>query len=99
LGIAAIGFKELFLDYTNTATVGDVTINKSSGRVNVLAGASNLTVACNLVTANSHVMAIASQNDATGRVTSVVPSTGNFTINCIAPAANMAVDFVLFGAD
>ena len=99
LGEAALGFKELFLDYTNTATVGNVTLNKASGRVNVAAAASNVVVACNLVTANSRVMAWAAQADVTGRVTSVVPTAGNFTVNCTAPTANMAVDFVVFGAD
>jgi hypothetical protein len=99
LGEAALGFKELFLDYTNSATVGAVTINKASGRVNVANGATSLVVTNNLVTANSHVFVIASQNDTTGRVNSVVAAAGNFTINCTAPSANMSVDFVVFGAD
>ena len=99
LGKSAFGWKELFLDYTNTATVGNVTINKASGRVNVLAAASNVVIANSMVTANTHVMAVASQSDTTGRVTSVVPTAGNITINCIAPTANMSVDFVVFGAD
>ena len=99
LGEAALGFKELFLDYTNTATVGNVTINKASGRCIVAAAASNVVIACNIVTANSHVMAVASQADTTGMVKSVVPTTGNITINCVAPTANMSVDFVVFGAD
>lgn len=99
LGSGGLGFKELFLDYTNTATVGNVTINKSSGRVNVAAAATNITVTNSLVTANSHVMAVASQSDTTGRVTSVVPASGSFTINCVAPTANMSVDFLVVGAD
>ena len=99
LGRAGLGFKELFLDYTNTATVGDVTINKASGRAIVAAGAANVVIACNLVTANSHVMGWASQNDANGRVTAVVPTAGNITVHCTPPDANMSVDFVVFGAD
>lgn len=99
LGRAGLGFKELFLDYTNTATVGNVTINKASGRAIVAASAANVVIACSLITANSHVMAWPSQNDATGRVTAVVPTTGNITVYCTPPTANMSVDFVVFGAD
>ena len=99
LGAAALGFKELFLDYTNTATVGAVTINKASGRAIVANGATSLVVTNNLVTANCHVFVMPSQNDTTGRVNSVVPAAGNFTVNCTAPSANMSVDFVVFGAD
>jgi hypothetical protein len=100
IGQGGLGFKELFLDYTNTATVGNVTINKASGRAIVAAGAANVVIANSLVTANCHVMGWASQNDANGRVTSVVPTAGNITINCSpVPAANMSVDFIVFGAD
>jgi len=99
LGASNIGFKELFLDYTNTATVGAVTINKSSGRAIVANGATTLVVTNNLVTANSHVFVQPAQNDTTGRVNSVVAAAGNFTVNCTAPSANMAVNFLVIGAD
>lgn len=93
LGASGLGFKDLFMDYTNTATVGNVTIHKSSGQCIVASLASAVTVTNNQVTANSHVFATPCQNDATGRIVSVVPAAGNFTINCVAPTANMAVNF------
>lgn len=84
-------------DFTDTATVGAVTINKPAGRVNVANAATTVVVTNNFVTANSHVFCIAAANDTTGRVNSVVRAAGNFTIHCTAPSANMPVDFIVFG--
>jgi len=89
----------LRLDYTNTATVGAVIINKASGRVNIAAAGTSVVVTNSLVTAASHVMVVASTNDATARVTSVVPAAGSFTINTVATTAQTSFDFVVFNAD
>lgn len=99
LGVASVGWKGLYLDYTNTATVGAVTINKPSGRVNVAASATSITVTNSLVTAASHVFAVCSTADATARVTSIVPSAGSFTILLVAATAQASIDFLLINAD
>ena len=91
--------KRIYMDYTNTGTIGNVTISKPTGRVNVTAAATTVVVTNTLVTAASHVFVVASQNDATGRVLNVVPAAGSFTINCTAPTANMSVDFLVINAD
>lgn len=83
-------------DYNNTATVGNVTINKPAGRCIVAAGANQVVVTNNLCNAVSQVFASASQNDSTGRVTAATPANGSFTIHCVAPAANMQVNFIVF---
>lgn len=89
----------LRLDYTNTATVGAVTINKASGRVNIAAAGTSVVVTNSLVTVASHVVAVVSTNDTTARVTSVVPAAGSFTINTVATTAATSFDFVVFNAD
>ena len=99
LGAGANGFKELFLDYTNTATVGAVVINKASGRVNAAAAAVSVVVTNSLVTAASHVFCQLSTADATAQVLSVVSVAGSFTINLVAPTAQVSIDFFVVGAD
>lgn len=91
--------EQIFLPYTNTATVGAVTIDKASGRVNIAAAGTSVVVTNSLVTAASHVQAWASQADTTARVTSVVPVAGSFTINTVATTAQTSFDFVVFNAD
>lgn len=101
LGSSGLKWKGLYLDYTNTATVGAVTINKPAGRVNIASGATSVVVTNNLVTAASHVFVQASQADANNPVIrSVVPSAGSFTITIsTATAADQSYDFVLINAD
>jgi hypothetical protein len=99
LGQAATGFSKLYIDYTNTGTVGAVTINKAAGRVNIAAAGSSVVVTNSFVTAASHVMVIASTADATARVTSVVPAAGSFTINTVATTAQTSFDFFVINAD
>lgn len=87
---------DLQVAFNNTAVVGNVTMNGVlRGRVNVAAGATGLVVVSNLVTANTSVFAVAAANDSTGFVKAVTPSAGCFTLHCNAPAANMAVTFIL----
>ncbi|TAL45423.1 MAG: hypothetical protein EPN91_02095 [Salinibacterium sp.] len=94
-------FSKLYLDYTNTATVGAVTINKASGFVNVAASASSVVVTdsvCN--STNTHVFAVASFVDATCAVKAVVPSAGSFTITMTAACtSNTQVTFLIINAD
>lgn len=90
---------QMFVDYTNTATVGAVTINKAAGRVNIAASGTSVVVTNNLVTAASHVMVVMSTVDSTGMVTSVVPAAGSFTINTVAVTAQASFDFFVINAD
>ena len=92
---------KIFLPYTNTATgtTGNQTINKSSGRVNIAASGTTVTVTNSLVTAATQVMAWPVTADATARVTSVVPAAGSFVINTPAVTAETAFAFVVIGAD
>lgn len=91
--------QKLYLPYVNTATVGAVTINEVSGRVNAAAASTSLVVTNSRVTAASHVFCVCSTNDTTARVTAVVPAAGSFTIFYVAPTAQSSIDFVVFNAD
>ena len=96
LGTAARRWRRLFVDFENTATVGNVTINKAAGRVNVTAGATAVTVTNSLCTAAAKVFATVAVNDATAYIKNVVPAAGSFVINLGAAAtANCAVDYFI----
>jgi hypothetical protein len=100
LGVAATGWGALYVDYTNTATVGAVTINKPSGRVNIAASGTSVVVTNSLVTAASHVLVAISTNDATATIKNVVPTAGSFTITLTAAAtAQVSIDFLVVNAD
>jgi len=99
LGSGVLGFKRLYMDYTNTGTIGAVTINKASFRANIALGATSVVVTNSLVTAASKVLCVAAQNDTTGRVTASVPAAGSVTIYSVATTANMAVDCAVINAD
>ena len=95
LGSATYAWKQLFLDYTNTATVGDVTMNKTSGTVNLGAGGTTLTLTNSLITANSRIMLTLASNPgvAIGSLYAV-PAAGSCTINTTAAVANqVAITF------
>lgn len=94
------GWRNFFMDYTNTATIGAVTINKSAGRVNVAAAATSVVVTNSQCTAASLVFAVAAQNDTTAQVKNVVAAAGSFTINLTAAAtANCAINFFIVKTD
>lgn len=76
-------------------TTGAQTINKTAGRVNFAISATSLVVTNSLVTANSIIVAVAVTADSTGYVRSCVPTSGSFTINVIAPTAEMAVSWIV----
>jgi len=91
----------IYLPYTNTApgTTGAQTINKISGRVNAAAGTTSLVVTNNRVTAAAHVIVVVSTNDATARITAVVPAAGSFTIFYVAPTAETSMDFIVLNTN
>ena len=89
---------DIQLGPTNIAvgTTGNKTINKSSGRVNIAALGTTVTVTNNLVTANSTIIAVCATNDATAYVKNVVPGTGSFVITLGAAAtAETAVSWIV----
>ena len=99
LGGASNLWARLYMDFTNTLTVGAVTIDKPTGRVRIAAAGTSVVVTNSLVTAATHVFAVMSNGDATGRVTSVVPAAGSFTINTVAVTAEATFDFMVFNSD
>ena len=100
LGSATKHFKQVFLDYTNTVTVGAVTIDKAVGRVNIAAVGTSVVVTNSLVTAASKVFCSVSTNDATAAIKNVVPAAGSFTITLSAAAtAQVSVDFLVVNTD
>jgi hypothetical protein len=99
LGNTTLGFKRLYMDYTNTGTIGAVTINKASFRANIALGATSVVVTNSLVTAASKVLCVAAANDTTGYVRASVPAAGSVTIYSLATTADMAVDCVVINAD
>jgi hypothetical protein len=101
LGSAAKGFAALTLDYTNSATIGAVTINKPAGSGNIALGASSVVVTNSLVTANSLVLAWLMANDGTlTSIKSVVPAGGSFTVTGNANATgNTKFGFLVINTD
>jgi hypothetical protein len=101
LGKANVGWGQINLDFTNTATIGAVAINKPAGSVNIAAAASSVVVTNSLVTVNSLVIAWLMFIDATLTfVKSVVPAAGSFTITGNAAAtANTKVGFLVINTD
>jgi len=90
LGLRAAGSPNDFaLDFTNTATVGNVTINKASGTVNLGAGGTTLTLTNSLITANSRIMLTLASNPgvAIGSLYAV-PAAGSCTINVTTAVVN-----------
>jgi hypothetical protein len=86
--------RQLYVDFTNTATVGAVTINKAAGQAIVAASGTSVVVTDSLVTANSQVFCTIAQNDATAILKNCVASSGSFTITLSAAAtANTSVNF------
>jgi hypothetical protein len=100
LGGSTAGIKRLYVDYTNTGTVGAVTINKAAGRVNIAAAGTSVVVTNSLVTAASKVFCTISTNDATAVLKNVVPASGSFTITLnAATTAQTSIDFFVVNAD
>lgn len=84
-GVTALGsttrhFKNLYADYTITATVGAVTINKMAGNAIVANGATSVTVTNNRATVNSLVF-ITYNGPNFVNPPYVVKAAGSFTIN------------------
>ena len=89
----------LALEKTNTAsdTTGNQTVNKASGRVNIAATGTSVTVTNSCVTSASNVVAWLLANDTTAKSCSVQPGSGSFVITLNAAAtAEVAIAFVVF---
>lgn len=89
--------QDIDFDATVTGTVGNVTINKSAGRVIMAASASSVVVTNSLVTENSIVLVSGSGAlDATAFLFNVTATNGSFTINASAAAtSNKAINFLV----
>ena len=100
LGAVNFTFKRLYIDFTNTGTVGAVTINKASGRVNIAAAGTSVVVTNSLCTANAHVFPNLATVDATAKSAQITPGAGSFTVTLNAAAtAQVAIDFFIVNAD
>ncbi len=100
IGASNTGLKRLFVDYTNTATVGNVTINKASGTVNMAALATTITVTNSLATAASHIFVTLSSDPGAAVSVWTVGAPGSFTINTRPALVNQtAIDFFVVSAD
>jgi hypothetical protein len=100
LGSSTLGWKRLFIDYTNTGTVGAVTINKAAGRVNIAAAGTSVVVTNSLCTVNAHVFANITTTDGTAKTAQVTPAAGSFTITLNTSATGqVAIDFFIVNAD
>lgn len=94
--ISALG--EILFPSTVTAvgTTATQTINKPSGRINVAAAASNVTVNNSLCTTNSLVFVTVATNDGTATIKNCVSGTGSFVITLTAAAtAETRLNFFL----
>jgi len=76
-----------------SSAVGSQTINALSGRFQVAAASTSVTITNNAVSSASLVLCTIASNDATARVNNVVPATGSFTVHLTAPTAQTAVAF------
>lgn len=101
-GSASTGWKRLYIDFTNTGTVGSVTINKAAGRVNLAAAGTTLTLTNSLITAASKVFL--QMASAPGNAVAVswvsVPAAGSVVITATPAVTNQtAIDFFVVNTD
>lgn len=75
-------------DYTNTTTVGNVTINKVSGQVIMGASASTLTLTNNLIKSGTRIFLTFAGNPGLAVSLYAVASSGSCTINTSAAITN-----------
>jgi hypothetical protein len=86
----------LTFNKVNTATIGAVTINAPTGRVNIAAGQTTIVVTNNLCNLNSLIFPSIATNDATALIKNVISAAGSFTIRLNAAAtANTAINFFM----
>lgn len=82
---------------TPIGTTGNQTINKPSGRVNIAAGASSITITNNLVSSSSIILANCATNDTSAIVKNVIPGAGSFIVNLSNSAtAETAINWLVF---
>ena len=102
LGSANDGFGKLYLDYTNTGTVGNVTINKAGGKVNLAALGTTLTLTNSFITVASRLVLQLASNpgNAVAVALSYVPSAGSAIITATPAVTNQTIiDFTVINAD
>jgi hypothetical protein len=85
-------------DGTITAggTVGNQTINKATGTVNIASAGTSVTVTNSLVTERSIVIPVLRTNDSTAAIKNCVPGAGSFVITLTAAATSeVSIGFVV----
>ena len=88
--------RELALTFVNTATVGSVTIDNSSGRVIMPATGVTLTLTNALIVPDSRVMLTFAGNPGVTTSLFAIASTGSCTINTTAALVNQTpIDFLI----
>lgn len=94
--ISALGAILFPSTITTVGTTATQTIDKPSGRVNVAAAASSVTVNNSLCTTNSLVFVTVGSNDGTATIKNCVPGTGSFVITLTAAAtAECKINFLV----
>lgn len=86
-------------DFTNTATVGSVTINKACGQVILGAAGSSLTLTNSLISTTSQIFVdfAGAPGNAVGLACYAVAGTGSCTINVVPAVTNQTkINFVVF---
>lgn len=103
LGLAATGWKRLYVDYAINTTSGDsATIHKAAGRFRKDGSGTSFTLTNNLVTANSIVLVtLATGQGTVGNISlDAVPGAGSVVINFSAqPNADCDVNFFVISTD
>lgn len=88
------------ITFSNTitagGTTGNQTINKPSGTVNIAAAGTTVTVTNSTVSTSSIVYCVIRTNDATARISNVVPGAGSFVINIVACTAEVSIGFIVY---
>jgi hypothetical protein len=84
---------------TAPGTTGNQTINKPTGRVNIAAAGTTITVTNSLVTANSHVIAwLDTAADATAKTCIAVAGSGSFVVTLnAASTGEVPIGFLVIG--
>ena len=89
--------RQHYVDQTITAggTTGNQVINKAAGTVNIAAAGTTVTVTNSLCTTSSTVHCVIRTNDATARISNVVPGAGSFVINIVACTNEVSIGFLV----
>lgn len=96
IGSTQLAWASIYLANGTDATAGTTaTINKSTGRFRVQAGASVFNLVNSRISSEDTVICLPCQNDAFGRVNAVESNNGGATVFLTGPVADMDVQFLV----